>query len=204
VLAGDLSAAMVAVAAERARTLGLGNLEFRPLDAEELDLPDGAFDAVTNAYGLMFCPDPAAAVREAHRVIVPHGRFAVAVWDEPSRCPFLTTIREVAARRIGFPDPPADEPHPFSLASADALGSLLEAAGFSDVRVETLPITLECASAGEYFRLFADLALKSRIAALSADEAARFQAEVARALEPCTANGRVRAATASLCAAGRK
>jgi enediyne biosynthesis protein CalE5 len=204
VVAGDLSAQMVAVASERARVFGAGEIEFRQLDAERLDLPAETFDAVTTAYGLMFCPDPAAAVREAHRVLRPGGRIALAVWDEPSRCPFLTTMREVAARCLGLPDPPPDEPHLFRLASPDALRSLLGAAGFSEVCVDTLPMTLECASAGEYGRLFADLTLRSRIAALRPDELARFEDEVARAVQPYTLDGRVRAAATSLCAAGRK
>jgi SAM-dependent methyltransferase len=204
VIAVDLSSEMIAVASEQAAALGVDEIEFRQMDAEALSFSDRTFDAVTNAYGLMFCPDPAGAVREGHRVLGPGGRIALAVWAEPSKCPFLTTIRDAASRLLHFPEPPPDEPHPFRLASADALRSLLEAAGFSDVRVESLPMTFECESADEYCRIFADLAMKSRIAALSPEEAGRFRDAVAQAVRPYTVNGRVRATTTSLCASARK
>ena len=42
------------------------------------------FDAVTCRFGLMFCPHPEAVAREIRRVLVPGGRFSVAVWDEPA------------------------------------------------------------------------------------------------------------------------
>jgi ubiquinone/menaquinone biosynthesis C-methylase UbiE len=46
VIVSDFSEAMVETAERHAAELGLGNVEFRVLDAEQLDLPDEAVDGV--------------------------------------------------------------------------------------------------------------------------------------------------------------
>jgi SAM-dependent methyltransferase len=200
----DLSPEMIAVASRQAAALRIENVRFQVMDAEALHFDEGTFAALTNAYGLMFCPNPAQALAEAHHVLVSGGRIGVAVWDEPSKSPFLTLIRDVGAEFLGLPEPAADDPHPFRLASAAVLASLLTAARFSDVTVESVPMTFECESADDYCRLFADLSIKSRIAARSSADVARFQGAVARALQPHTVDGRVRLVGTSLFASGTK
>jgi hypothetical protein len=105
---------------------------------------------------------------------------------------------------LPVPDPRPDEPGPFRLASSDALRSLLEAAGFSSIQVEALPMTFECESAEEYCRLFTDIAWSAKVAALSSRDAERFRAAVAEAARPYTNGGRVRLVATSLCASARK
>ncbi len=56
------------------------------MDAESLDLPDGFFDVLLCALGLMYLPDPLQAVREMRRVLRPGGRVVLAVWGGRSRC----------------------------------------------------------------------------------------------------------------------
>lgn len=198
VLATDLAPLMVSVASNRARTEGLDNIEFLQMDAEALQVDNESFDAVTNAYGLMFCPDPATALTEARRVLVADGRIAIAVWDEPSMSPFFTAIRGAAASFFTLPDPAPHEPGPFRLASAEALHSLLEAAGFAAVRVERFPMTFECESVVEYCQMFTDLAWRSRVTALSSDDAGRFRTAVAEAVRPFVVGGRLRLVATSL------
>jgi SAM-dependent methyltransferase len=86
VLGVDLSDAMVKAARQRARDLGLGHAGFERMDAEQLGVPDARFDLVTCALGLMYMPDPEAALREVHRVLLPGGRVVLAVWGERARC----------------------------------------------------------------------------------------------------------------------
>jgi enediyne biosynthesis protein CalE5 len=204
VVGTDLAAEMVAVASHEAATLAADNAEFLAMDAEALQFADGAFDAVTNAYGLMFSPTPAHALREAHRVLVPGGRIGAAVWDQPARSPFFTVIRGAIAHVVPFPDPKADDPHPFRLASVDAVTSLLCDAGFTDVRVDHLSMTFDLASADEYLQLFNDVSFKSRMATLSPGEVARIREALTEAVQPYVVDGRLRLVAASLCASGRK
>lgn len=85
VLAADLSRQMIGVASERARRERLGNIRFVQMDAEAVCFADSSFDIVTNIYSLMFCLDPQRVVSEAHRLLVPGGRLAVATWAHPSQ-----------------------------------------------------------------------------------------------------------------------
>ncbi|MBC8130619.1 MAG: bifunctional demethylmenaquinone methyltransferase/2-methoxy-6-polyprenyl-1,4-benzoquinol methylase UbiE [Rhizobiaceae bacterium] len=72
----DINASMLAVGAERSVKRGLdGALTFVEGNAESLDLPDGAFDAYTIAFGIRNVPRIDLALSEAFRVLKPGGRF---------------------------------------------------------------------------------------------------------------------------------
>jgi SAM-dependent methyltransferase len=86
VLGVDLSEAMVQASRQTALDLGLGQAAFARMDAEQLQLPDAEFDLVLCSLGLMYVPDPDAALREMHRVLRPGGRAALAVWGERAHC----------------------------------------------------------------------------------------------------------------------
>jgi SAM-dependent methyltransferase len=194
---------MIDVAAQRARAEGLDNIEFVQRDAEDLQFSEESFDAVTNAYGLMFSPDPPRALVEAHRVLRPGGRIALVTWDLASTSPFFSVIREVAGAFFVLRDPGPGEPGPFRLASAGVLRSMLEEAGFSSIRVENLRMTFECESALDYCRIFMDYGWSSRIDALPSDEKARFHQAVIDATRPYADGGRLRLAASSLCVSAR-
>ncbi|MEU2610268.1 class I SAM-dependent methyltransferase [Micromonospora sp. NPDC007271] len=68
----DLSPAMLAIARARAADLGVA-AELREGDAERLPFGDASFDTVVCALSLCSIPDPAAAVAEMKRVLVPGG-----------------------------------------------------------------------------------------------------------------------------------
>ncbi len=203
VVAVDISAAMLAAASQRAIAAGFDNVEFSVMDAEQLRVAVHSFDGATNAYGLMFCPDPARAVGEMYRALKPGGRVALVTWDEPSKSPFFSAIGEVAARFLALP--PADPlaPGPFRLASHQELESLLARGGFEEISVASVPATFECESVAQYVQIFADFAWKSRIVLLSERDLARFTAAVTAAVEPYThADGRLRLIATSICASG--
>ena len=48
---------------------------FGGLDGQKLDLPDASFDAAVVTFSLCTIPDPASALAEVHRVLVPGGIY---------------------------------------------------------------------------------------------------------------------------------
>lgn len=206
ITAVDLSPDMVACAARRARALGLPNLEFLEMDAEDLRFPDGAFDAVMCACGLMFFPDAAGALAAIRRVLRPGGRLAVAVWDEPTRSTFMT----VAGRSVAqfFPPSPPDPKAPggFRFSRRGELDALLLEAGFRDVRVESRPMTIELGSVEEYWEAFTDMAAgaKEKIASMPDGDRQRLKALVEESCAPYMAEGRLRLTATPLCGSATK
>jgi ubiquinone/menaquinone biosynthesis C-methylase UbiE len=75
----ELSERMLSLARRRAEQAGLtGRMELRQGDAEHLPLPDGVADTALSTFTMCTIPDPAAAAREAYRVLKPGGRFVLA------------------------------------------------------------------------------------------------------------------------------
>jgi ubiquinone/menaquinone biosynthesis C-methylase UbiE len=70
----ELSPSMLAIAKHRAARLGR-EADLHTGDAQALPFPDAAFDTVVCALSLCTIPDPAAAIGQMHRVLVPGGRL---------------------------------------------------------------------------------------------------------------------------------
>ena len=76
---------------------GVPNVVFQRRDMEATGAADGAFDAVTCAFGLMFAADRAAAFAEIARVTAPGGRVSVCVWGRRAACGFAEVFPIVDA-----------------------------------------------------------------------------------------------------------
>ncbi len=72
----DISPAMLDVARERARDLGL-DANLRMGDAQALDFPDASFDTMVCTLAMCTIPDERQAIREARRVLRPDGAFVL-------------------------------------------------------------------------------------------------------------------------------
>src|SRR5262249_22017427 len=86
-------------------------------------------------------PGAGSSRREARRVLRDGGRLAYAVWGPPDRNPWLTLFVG-AFLQTGNAPPGGDPIGPsgvFSLATPDANREILDAAGFTDVRIEEIP-----------------------------------------------------------------
>jgi SAM-dependent methyltransferase len=90
VLATDVSADMLAVAADVMRREGWGNVETLVADARRLALKPGSFDAAISRFGVMLVPTAGDALTAIHRTLKPGGRLAAMVWSAPERNPFLS------------------------------------------------------------------------------------------------------------------
>lgn len=80
-----MSRKMLAFVEERARCLGLDDkMDFKQNDAEHELGTNVAFDAALCRWGLMFLPNLDNALDKIHRILLPGGKLAAAVWFEPS------------------------------------------------------------------------------------------------------------------------
>jgi SAM-dependent methyltransferase len=102
IVATDLNQPML----DQASALGTTRpVEWRQADAMQLSFPDGTFDAVVCQFGVMFFPEKAKALSEAHRVLRPGGVLIFNVWDRLEENEFAETVS--AALASLFPqDPP--------------------------------------------------------------------------------------------------
>ena len=142
----DVVAEMVAIAGVRAEARGATNVRTAVRDLEAIDDPDGTYDAVICREGLMFAVEPERAAREVYRVLRPGGRVAASVWGRRDRNPWLGVVFDAVTAQTGFPVPPPGMPGPFSLSEAGPLAGLLSAAGFADVRIEEVAVSLRAPS----------------------------------------------------------
>jgi ubiquinone/menaquinone biosynthesis C-methylase UbiE len=150
----DLSAGMIDAARRGAEARGLGNVELRVMDAQQIDLPDESVDGVISRFAVMLMPDAGAALRGAKRVLRDGGRLAYAVWGPPDRNPWLTAlVGAVLQTGHALPGDPFGPGGVFSLAEPDANRALLEGAGFSDVRIEEIPGAMRYDDFDHYWRV---------------------------------------------------
>jgi len=191
VLATDFSEPMLAVAREKARYHGLGNIEFRRVDGEEVDV-GGGFDAVLIRFGIMFMPDAPACLKHAYRALKTGGRISAATWTAADRNPWLLLPITAIKRHVEVPAPPPDAPGLFAYADPTRLRSTFEAAGFVDVRLDEVPITVASFTAPlEYFRFITELSapLSALLAKVSPETRAQIEADAIELLTPHVVGG---------------
>jgi ubiquinone/menaquinone biosynthesis C-methylase UbiE len=148
-VATDLNQAMLDVAATRVSS---PYVSFRVADALELPFDDGSFDLVVCQFGAMFYPDKVKGGAEARRVLSDGGHYLLAIWDSIERNPMSDITQQVLAEE--YPDDPPMflMRGPFSYYEPQWIERDLKAAGFSDVKIETVEITSRAESAEEASR----------------------------------------------------
>jgi ubiquinone/menaquinone biosynthesis C-methylase UbiE len=128
----DVSSQMAGLTAAEARSRGLTNTTVAQGDAEHLDFPRGAFDAVFGGFVLFFLPDPRAALTHFAALLEPAGRLAFTTFaaQDPT---FDAAMRAVGRFVPGGMPERGDRQGPFG--SADGITTLLSANGFADVTI---------------------------------------------------------------------
>jgi len=152
VLATDISPNILAFAEVSARNAGLGNVETKVLDGEELDVPEGAFDAVISRVGLIYFPDQQKALAGMKRALKPGGRVAAMVYSTAESNKFFSIPVSIIRRRANLSSPLPGQPGPFSLGGPGVLEESFRKAGFRDVLSRTIPAPVRTKTAAECVR----------------------------------------------------
>ena len=203
----DAVAAMVAAAEIEAHRRGLTNMAFRQCVADSLPFGNDAFDAVVSRLGVMFFPDPLAALREMLRVTKPGGSLALAVWRQNELNPFTHIVTDVMARYVETPAADPDSPGAFRFAVPGKLAEILRRAGASDVRERGLHFQLEAPiSPSEYWELRSETSdtLREKLARLPADQVLRVKQEVQEAVGEFFPNNRMSFPAQMIIVTGKK
>jgi SAM-dependent methyltransferase len=137
VVATDISQRMIDAAKFNADRLGVKNVSFERVDAEELAFPDASFDAVLCVLGLMYPAEPQRAIEQIHRVLRPGGRAAICVWGRRDRCGW-NAVFPITDARVESEVCPLF----FALGGEGALQYAFETAGFVELKEERVENTL--------------------------------------------------------------
>ncbi len=179
VLATDISAEMLHVAASLAQQEKLTNISTQVMGAQQLDLDDETFDAAICRNGLMLVPRLQQALSEIHRVLKPGSTLAALVWSAPERNPLHSLPLALIAKYTGVFS--SNAPGPFSLADKRRFGQALQDAGFRDVTIQAIPLQLHFASVEAFIESRRKM-VASTIERLSQQDQQRLVEEVQQVL----------------------
>jgi ubiquinone/menaquinone biosynthesis C-methylase UbiE len=142
VIALDLSAELLEIAAHRARQRGLTNFSTHQADAHSLPFADDTFDLGISRFGVMFFADIHRALRELHRVLKPGARACFAAWG-PMEQPYWASTIAIVHKHAGGSLLVEGGPNPFRFGQPGSLSQALHESGFSEIQEEsrTVPWT---------------------------------------------------------------
>jgi len=144
----DISPSMIEAAARR-----VPGASVVVADAQTTDLlaaaPGDPFDRVVSRFGVMFFDDPVAAFANIRAAVAPRAELAFACWRAEERDAFMSGLAPLAARMtIPFGPPPVDVPGALGLGTSVMVGDVLTEAGWTNVIIEALDVTLDYSTDG--------------------------------------------------------
>lgn len=198
---------MVATARREAQRRDLGNVRFQVCAADSLPFSDNSFDVIVSRLGVMFFPDPHAALRELLRVAKPGGVIALAVWYKSELNPFSYVITNVVDRHVEPVATDPDAPGAFRFAEQGKLAEVMRRAGARDVNENVIEFDIAApVSPSEFWGLRSQISesLRHKLERLSAAEQAEIASEVELAAEEFFPEGQMKFPAQMIIATGRK
>jgi SAM-dependent methyltransferase len=116
-------------------------------DAQQLALPDGAFDLVTCQFGVMFFPDRLAAFAEVARVLRPGGTAVFTVWDVVGASTFPAAMVAALDRLFGEQAPSFLVRVPHGYADPDRIAADLRDGGLQPQALDRVVLPTRAPSA---------------------------------------------------------
>jgi ubiquinone/menaquinone biosynthesis C-methylase UbiE len=203
----DPVAGMLDSAQAEAARRGLTNIHFRRCSANDLPFEACTFDVAVGRLSAMFFADPAAAVREALKVVLKDGCLAFAVWGPKEANPFFSTITDVIDRFVEIPPQDPDAPDAFRFAVPGKLAGILEQADAKNVIERRLNFQIEGAISFEQFwqlRTEMSETLREKMARLTPAQLPTVKQAVADAARRYFASGIMSFPAEALIVSGRK
>ena len=180
----DAVAEMVVASRNEARRRRLTSIDFTQCVGEALPFSTDTFDVVVCRLGVMLFSDPAAAIAEMFRVVKSAGRVALAVWGRRDSNPFFQVVADVVSRYVESSPEDSDAPGAFRFAERGKLASLFNEARAIEVTERLFRFTMEAPlTPKQFWEVRTELSdtLRTKIAALSAEQLARLTQEVEEA-----------------------
>jgi SAM-dependent methyltransferase len=186
VISTDFSSEMMDVARRSGMSRGLGNVEYRQLDAEAMDLEDDTVDAVVGRAVFMLLGDPAAALGEARRVLRPGGSQSFTVFTTPNQNPWFAVPAGVLIQQGHLAPAQPGAPGVFALGDPERVRALVNGAGFSEPLTEQVDFVFNYSDEHDAWNAIVDLngPLAVVIKRLSADERDAVRHAVLDGFEP--------------------
>ena len=203
----DAVPGMVGAAESEARRRGLTNIEFRQCGADSLPFEDNSFDVVVSRLGVMFFPDPLAAMREMLRVTKPNGRLSLAVWHRSDLNPFFYVVTDANSRYLEAPPSDPGAPGAFRFAERGTLLGVLGQAGAVEVRERLFKFQIAAPISPDEFwvlRSETSATLREKLARLSTEDGARVAQDAQGAARAFFPNGQMSFPAEGLIVTGEK
>jgi ubiquinone/menaquinone biosynthesis C-methylase UbiE len=180
ILATDLSAEMLGIAAQVAQQEGLATITTRVMNAEQLDLEDNTFDAVISRLALMLIQNRKQALREIRRVLKPGGKLAALVWSAPENNPLLALPLAIVSKYTKGAT--SHSLHPLALSDPAVFERELTEADFSEVSTRPLAFQSHYPSLDAFMDSTASRLTAGMIEHLSPQEQQQLLEEVRQAV----------------------
>jgi ubiquinone/menaquinone biosynthesis C-methylase UbiE len=144
----DLSPAMT----DLARSLN-PSIRFDEASADALPYPTASFEALVCSFGIGHFPDPERVMAEFARVVAPGGFAALSWWESFSRNRLNGIFYEVIAK-LGVSAPSLPQGPPMDrFSNAQTFAELVQATGFTDVRVVSVASTYRLSNVDQLWEL---------------------------------------------------
>lgn len=132
IFATDLNPGMLDVAK---RIVTGKNVSWDIVNAEEIPYSSDEFDAIICQFGIMFFPDKPKALGEAYRVLKPGGTITFNTWDKMENNN-ICYIADNVVKDVFVNDPPPFYHIPFSMYDTEEITSMMQNAGFKNIKIE--------------------------------------------------------------------
>ena len=156
VLGVDLAPGMIELAASRPAEKRSAPIEWRVMDAQRLELPDGSCSAALCQLGLMLFAEPGRALAELRRVVAPGGPVACLVQGRRSHMLFTALVLDAIVSRAPALRAEKGAPTLYSFGSDGVLEEAYAQAGLTEIVTRRLAGTFRFASPEEYWSVMTE------------------------------------------------